>query len=143
MPKSQSRLAKLKRQARLAICLGVLTCIPAVAFIVHEIPEGKVIEIQSQEELAENLNGINLSDSTPVYLLINSGPFNNSSISALLSGCQGCSIRSNVGKCCCCKDTSGEIIFKSCSNSPGVCPKTYCGPNTRVGCCGTPDPNCV
>jgi hypothetical protein len=44
------------------------TC--ALAFKVLESPEGEVIEINSQEELAQVMKAFNLSYDSPIYLMI-------------------------------------------------------------------------
>lgn len=51
-------------------CLLLLGSIIAVALEKFESPEGKVVEVKSQEELASLASGLNLSCNNTIYIIV-------------------------------------------------------------------------
>jgi hypothetical protein len=106
----------------ITVCLLSIGSNHALALEVFESPEGEVIEIKSQDELAEALTDINLTESGPAYLLIDSEP---------CFGCKGKNVGGEGNKYCCCKKKNGAISTTDCGN---YCDTSLdCGDETRVG----------
>lgn len=80
----------------IAACLVLMGCIHAWAFEEFESPDGKVVEIKSQEELTSLMNETDINNNT-VYILV---PTSSTTVlKNITSKCIRCSSASN--KCCC------------------------------------------
>jgi ribosomal protein L32 len=132
-------------------CLMMSVITQAMALKEYESPKGKVLEIKTQEQLAEVLEAINLTESGPVYLLMPEqleSPRQgreealNASLALSISkaeNCSGCGNWTGPNTTCdCCEKNQDSTKHKEGS----TCPSVDSGYTAYDGCCMHDPPDC-
>jgi hypothetical protein len=150
----------------IVIAILLLSIAPAIALEEFSSPEGKVVKIESQEELTRIIEGINLTENAMVFLIIpvssgqsrecagvieessnsskNFDCVNNLLTYAVCTTCkQNNSLKDASGKvCCCCRKKSNDDLSGTYCDK--TCPSWNCGEyDYATNCCvSTVDTGC-
>jgi len=124
----------MKRKKGYIIIATLLLSITSVmALEEFSSPEGKVVRVESQEELFDLVSGLNLSSTNPVYLVIPRPA------EPTVGKCVGCRNSTDPRATCdCCSHCRGYDSHKEGSTCPS--PDTNC--EATKGCCANNN-NCL